>query len=726
MIKTFEGFDFFLSQVKPSLRELTSYAFFQLLNQYHNIIDQAQNQLIAAARLQNNENEKARFIAAIEQCQRMKGGMIAAFGHSLMEALKPLNGHAVEAQPQLAFQGSVNALASHAREDETFMLNAASKAARQYESLTNEISDVLEKELPSSRITRLNNPFDPMIISNAIFSSLKITSMHSSAKKEILVLFDEQMLQKMGNFYLQALQQMRESGLKVRTPNAPADDENNDIPLLEPEAAELDTIESNFNTLLEDGIIPPQFNAGHYTPLEFLYADDKKQKIVVIPVKKIDELLANLQKGYDPASDGALPEYLKSHLVIESKEGETYVISKQHENIINLVSLLFDQVAEGQDKLQADLFRRLKVPYTRLALTDGLFFHDSTHPARLLLNELLTLTYSTHDSDKLHKQLQTAIMKVLLKYNGEISLFDQLVKTVQNYQESNSELFAASTEQLRQQLEYEEKKRFAYSAVNDMINQRTKRLTRKLRFHVLAEKFFAETLVNILMNEGNESVHFQTGTKLLDIVLILSDKNDSPHFQKLSHSFPGIIQKLSQFLVNNGIDPERKTIFLDQLQEVQQLLAQGKKPADLDDDELSRTFDIDMIIDDYDSEMMADMDTVIIGSEHQKFANAKQLELVPEKLRPPQANIVAYVKNLNLGQWMNFVIDKERTPCTPSYFSKQKDSYIFCDRHNKKLFERKRGEIVQDILSGFACPLATTLSFDGNLARIISRLNNPI
>lgn len=132
-----------------------------------------------------------------------------------------------------------------------------------------------------------------------------------------------------------------------------------------------------------------------------------------------------------------------------------------------------------------------------------------------------------------------------------------------------------------------------------------------------------------------------------------------------------------------------------------------------------------MIIDDYDSEMMADMDTVIIGHEHAKFGNAAALELLPENRRPPQASVTAFVKNLKLGQWMNYVVDKARTPCTPSYFSKQKDTYIFCDRHNAKLFERKRAEIVKDILSGFACPLTSTLSFDGNLALVVNRLNNP-
>ncbi len=726
MINTFEGFDFFLSQVKPNLKDLTAFSFSYLLEQYQTIIDQAESHLIKAARDQKSDSDKSRFIAAIEQCQRMKGSMVSAFGHGMMEALKPMNGHPTEAQPQLYFQGSVNALASHAREDETFMLAATTKAYKQYEDLTNEITNALQKTIPGSRITRQNNPFNPMIIGNAIFASLKITSMHSAAKKEILALFDNQLLKKMDGFYVQSLHHLRDAGIRVKIPNANdsiiSDD---DIPLLEPSSGELDTIDSDFNALIDEGVIAPDYQTRHYTPLEFQYADDPKKKIITIPVKAIDQLLANLQKGYDPASDGELPEYVKSHLVIESKSGEVNVIRRHDENIINLISLVFDEIARGQDKRMADLFYRLKVPYTRLVLTDDLFFHDTSHPARNLLDELLALTFSTHDDETLYKQVQTSVMKILMRYNGENSLFADLLKVVKGYYENNSVPFAEGLEKMRLQLEAEEQKRFAYNSVNELIAQRSKRLSRRLRFHILIEKIMAQVLVEILLREGNESKSWQIGSKLLDIILILTDKSDSPHFKTLSDDLVNVIRKLSQFLSENSIATDRKKVFLEQLQEIQMLLAQGKKLSDIDDDELSHTYDVDMIIDDYESEMMADMDTARIGSEHKKSSNAKTLELIPEKKRPQKNSAIAFVKSLKLGQWMNFIVDNERIPCSPSYYSKQNDSYVFCDRHNKKLFERKRAEIVEDILTGFACPLESTLSFDGNLARVITKLNNP-
>jgi hypothetical protein len=726
MIKTFEGFDFFLSQVKPSLKDVTAFSFAYLLEQYQLIIEQAESHLIKAAREQKTDTDKSRFIAAIEQCQRLKGGMISNFGHNLMEAMKPLNGHLADAQPQLHFQGSVSSLASHAREDETFMLEASTKAYKYYESLTNEITNALISIIPTSKFNRFNNPYNPMIIGNAIFSSLKITSMHSSAKKEVFVLFEELLFKNLNGFYVAILQHLRDSGAHVKIPNVTNTQETHDdeIPLLAPVVSEIDTIDSDFNSLLNEGVIPPNYAHKHYTPLEHQYDDETKKRVVIIEKKGIDKLLENIQKGYDPASDGALPEYIKSHLDIEAKDNEINVISQHDENIINLISLIFDQVAESEDKRMADLFLRLKVPYTRLALNDGLFFHDTSHPARKLLDELLTLTYSSDEDETLFKQLQTCVMKILLRYNGELSLFTDLIKVVQGYHESNKAPFEASLEAIRQKLEHEEQKRFAYNIVRELVAKKISRVSRRLRFHMLIEKVMSEVLVNILLTHGNESKTWSLASKLLDVVIILTDKNDSPYFKSLSADLANIIGKLSQFLSGNGIETTRKKVFLDQLQEIQSLLAQGKKLSDLDDDELSHTFDVDMIIDDYDSELVSEIDTAMIGSEHKKFANAKNLELIPENKRPQKNSAVAFVKNLRLGQWMSFVVDNNRVPCTPNYYSKQKDSYAFCDRHNKKIFERTRAEIAQDILTGFACPLESTLSFDGNLARVIHQLSS--
>ncbi len=726
-MKKFEGFDFFLSQIKPNLKDATAFAFDYLLDQYQEIIGQAESHLIQAARELEKENEKERFIAAIEQCQRLKGGMVNAFGLNMMEAFRILNGEEAETGQHMDIQGSLSSLASHAREDDLFIHDVIYKAGNEYADWIDQVTAGLQKALPTAKFNNKNNPFGPITIGNALHASLKISSMHSSVKKEIYVLARDILLSRLNVFYKELLNKLKQSGIQVVIPSNSGfiieTVEQQDIPLLEPVTMELDTIDSHFNELIEEGVIPPNYTAKDYMPLaqEYEHITDKTTRIV--PLKEIDSLLGNLQKGYDPTSDGTLPEYIRSHLALESDDKTVNVMERHDENIINLISLVFDQIAETQSEEMARLFSRLKVPYTRVVLNDELFFHDTTHPARELLDRLLALTYTSDDDNKLLKQVQHCTMKILLKYNGEQSLFREQLKVVEEHHEKNAGPFQESRDAMMEKLEAEEKRRFALAAVQGLIFKRTKALPRRLRFHILVEKFWEEILVDISMTKGTKSKHWEIALKLLDIITILTSNGETPQFKKLTADLPKIAGKLSQFLSEFEISHDRKNVFIDQLQEIQILLLRGSKLTDIDDDDLSHTFNVDMIIDDYESEMVADIDTSRIGSEHKNSSNAGKLELIPEKKRPKKASADAFVNNLYIGQWMNFIVDNQRTPCVVSYFSKQKNSYTFCDRHNQKLFVRKKEEIAEDLIQGFACPLENTLCFDGNLARVITRLN---
>ncbi len=725
-MKPFEGFDFFLSQTKPNLKVVTEYAFGHLLEQYEQIIGQAGKQLIQSARELRSEGEKARFIAAIEQVQRLKNGMVNTFGLHLMESWRILHEEPMSGGIHSDIQGSQLSM-SHGRDDDILLFQTIDRTKTDLAPWLLEINAGLQKTLPTVRITDSNNPFSPIAIGNALHASMKLTTLPSPVKKVIYTLFRDQLFAQLGPVYQKILQEMREAGIRVGNPAGKAVTSvqpaivEEDIPMLQPETQELDIINSGFNDLIEEGAIPPDFHNFDFVSSESTPAE---KGITLRPAqhKEIDALLANIQKGYEPASDGELPAYIRSHLAIESKPKEKIILSRHDENIIHLISLVFDQIAETQSEKMGKLFLRLKVPYTRIVLGDELFFHDQTHAARQCLDRLLVLTFSSHDDELLYKQVQTCVLKILMRYSGEQQLFRDLVATVEGYLESNAGPYKASQEAMTAKLEADEKRRMAATSTREMISKRTATLARRLRFHVLVEKIWEELLVTILLAQGTESKAWQLAVKLLDIILFLTAKGDTPQFRKLTEELPTIAAKLGQFLLEQKVSLERKELLVNQLLEIQRLLAQGKTLRDLDDDELSHTFDIDMVIDEYESEVVGDIDTARIGSEHRNAPGAERLTLIPKYKRPKPATAQAFVDNLVIGKWMNFIVDGRRTPCTPSYFSRQKGTYTFCDRHNQKIFERKKEEIVNDILAGFACPLENTLNFEDNLARVVSRI----
>ena len=338
-----------------------------------------------------------------------------------------------------------------------------------------------------------------------------------------------------------------------------------------------------------------------------------------------------------------------------------------------------------------------------------------------LLDKLLALSYSSHDDELLFSQMQLCSTKILLRYKESPDIFDDLLTTVEQHLENNIEPFMASQRDNQSRLETEETRRLTQASIQTLIQSRTHVFSRKLRFHILLEKIWLQILTNIAISHGKESQEWKIANRLLDVITLLSN-NSCEQFEKLSGDLSSIAKAISKLLISQNFEQEWINTFIDQFLELQKILASNTTLSDLDDDDLSHTFAIDMIIDDYDSEMVADIETDIIGHEHQQSKNINNLILIPELKRLNEAQSQLLVENLQLGQWMIFIIDGEKTPAVMSYLSHHSQAYTFCDRHHQKLFERTKPDIVKDITSGLACPLENTLSFEGNLSRVMSRL----
>lgn len=726
MATPFEGFDFFLTQVNHNLRTLADFAFKHLLTQYQQAMKQLQPHLLEAARQRNSEQEKSQFIAAIEQCQQLQPQMSSAFAFNMMEAMQVLTGEDPDPATQRLIQSSFAALGSHARDDEVYLKNLTERSIKKHRDWTQATTYGLQIALQSKKINAQNNPFSPLVISNALYASLKISNMYSGIRKEIFVLFEQTLFNHLDSFYQQLAQHLADIGINITAPKAQesqGSENASDMEFLSPVDLKLDTIDSNFNEILNDGVIPPDYNHRSYQPMETALFEQSGVTPEIVPVKNLNSLLASIQKGYDPKTDGDLLEHIKRQLELESSSSEILAINHHDENIINLITLVFRQISETQDESIADLFYRLKVPYTRLSLNDELFFHDRKHPARILLDALIELTFSSHDEERLFKQVQHCVTKILLRYKGENALFSDLTEAVNAYIESNETPFAESRKNMAQQFEDAENLRMARAAASKLITQYTNTLPKKLRFHILIEKFWQQTLADIHLQYGQKSAQWQQALYLLECLMTMTDNSNRKKFTEITKQLSGIASQLSEYLSEHGIDPDWKRTFFDQLQEIQIQLMRGKTLKDLDDEDLKHTFEVDMIIDDYESEMVAEIDIATIGHEHKNHKQAQSLQLVPPDKRPGSEATRHFIKRLNPGQWINMLIDGNRTPCFLSYYSQYRQSYIFCDRHNKKLFERQRDDLVDDFVLGFASVLDKTTNFEATLASVIARIS---
>lgn len=695
MSATVTGFDFFLKQVKPELQVITEMWFGAVFDRYTIAIKALQPLLIQSARQQKDEKDKQPYMTALEQIQRFQPQMVNAFAFHLLESLQIMTGENTGQMNGAQVQNAFNALSQQGREDEIYLKTITEQCLNFNSEQLTLLRLSLQQSLSIS-IDYVTSPFNPVFICNALASSLRIQHVHSKIKREMLVLFDQHIFKDLHTAYQEILVQFQALGIRPNAHSKP-----DDLPDV------LDVIDAGFNDLLMHGIVPAVLNSGVYIPMQSASNN-------LLGNKSLDQLLAGLQKGYDPYTDGLLINHLKDLISIDNSFGKSPAIALRDENIINLTGLLFRQIADSTDGRIGDLIMRLSVPYTRLILGDELFFHDKNHPARLMLSKLMQLLHNNPDDGLAYKQVQLYATKILMRFSGDNSIFnelsDDLSDRLAQYQQQPEHNLDHITRQLRE----EEKLQLIDKAISALINKQTSMISRKLRFHVLLDIFLHQIFTTLYRQHGKDSLEWKNAQHFLAALVPALDNRNQEAFATAGKKMAELVKMLNRYMHDCGISMEWRRSFFDQMQEIHLLLARGKQLKQIDEDDLKFTAAIDVIIDHYESERSAQLiEMAIIGHEHKKRRQAFAPEI--NEMEATEA-----IRQLNNGQWVNIMIDDRRTPCFLSHYASQRQRFIFCNRQLQKLFERSIDDMLQDFMSGFAQSLVKTDSFDRAFIHVIS------
>ena len=126
----------------------------------------------------------------------------------------------------------------------------------------------------------------------------------------------------------------------------------------------------------------------------------------------------------------------------ESEDGRKPALNEVDEDLINLVSMLFEFILDDYN-LSAPvqvLISRLQIPILKVVIRDKTFFSQASHPARKLLNSLARagIGWSKSDEkakDKLYSQIHETVQRILNEFDGDISLFDTLNREFEQFLE---------------------------------------------------------------------------------------------------------------------------------------------------------------------------------------------------------------------------------------------------------------------------------------------------
>src|SRR5690606_22425421 len=119
---------------------------------------------------------------------------------------------------------------------------------------------------------------------------------------------------------------------------------------------------------------------------------------------------------------------------VSAKSGKSRVVGEVDEDVINLVSMLFEFILDDRtlpDSLKA-LIGRLQIPLLKVAVLDKSFFSRGSHPARRLLNEIATAAMGWGDQDEaqrdsLYQKIEQVVARLLNDFVDDPGIFSELL-----------------------------------------------------------------------------------------------------------------------------------------------------------------------------------------------------------------------------------------------------------------------------------------------------------
>ena len=373
---------------------------------------------------------------------------------------------------------------------------------------------------------------------------------------------------------------------------------------------------------------------------------------------------------------------------------------------IPLVATIFNQLANSSalPSLAKAMLKALLLPYTRIALSDDSFFKKESHPARLLLREIVELCEVWEP--KLSALEQDNLYQLLLKIVQAFVEVERIAKF--DYQTLQFELLAYREAQRQKQ--ERSGQRYVDSAYGAQMSERARDDASKLindkliekRLPYSAYKFIQEAWGHVLyvhaMNTGVNSKQWLNAVHTLDRFMNTFKPADQyANRGDLLVLLPALLRELRDGL--SSIDMKTSDInhWFDELEQAHKALAVNIG-GELNDNPIELLATASAHIDD-------------------KNTSASPEAKAQEPLHDEKTD--ALLKNISQGVWFNWHRPEGVVRCQLAAIIKHADKYIIVDRSGSKLAELLKRELVIKLQTTEMDIVHSGAVFDKTLAAVI-------
>lgn len=727
----------------PVVTETMVLAFDEGLKRFRGVLDDVEPALLALARDKEEDSDKDRIITALELFSRQRASLDDAFTekwNAVCGRLK-LKSADVKGEAPAADKldlSHLSLLGEEELQDKLALQNLSSATAQELSYLLDPVLSALDNLLPDYIVTKSSVAFYPSALAECVYDGIQPFEAGADVRHAILNLFRHRYFVGIESLYQRIAHQFEERGYALNRPAAkvrntepvavapvPSVSDPVSIPSASSDSAPVtaaDNLAQELGQLLSASALPSRLSpptgesgamgATAAPSLSAVPADlAADMSIVTVSNQEVDGMLATMQANASADDAGGdVPDVQKTmtHLLKSKASPNSYrVMSQMGENVINLISLLFEFILQNQhiSPTVSNLLMRLQLPFMRLAVKDQTLFSHRDHSARRLLNALaeLAVTVNTVD-DREYQVIHSAVEELTQRFEGTVEQVDRLLVSVEAFIEQRNEEIAKQEALIEERVVTEEQQASAERAAANIVESTMSEIENSLIFHSLLAKVWIEVLKNRYLQHGFGSDEWLASADLLSSVIASTQVGSAPEEKRgLLTTLPKLVPNIEQTFEEAAIDELIRSHFLDQLHEIHISIIKGKAGGEIVDQELEHSSSVRLLVDDIEEEereqeqqLEQEKQEQAVGHDYQGD-DEKPAPVVEPEQRIDTKEVLDILDGLRPGTWMEYQVKGEPVRCKIALYAPSQEKYIFVEGSGRKLFERIRAELMVDI-----------------------------
>lgn len=751
-----------VGRLPVALTQVRDKAAQQLKQALQGLFDSADDSLFEMADRATSNVEQNAFFEAMRDLRLKRKTIERGFLQKIFESFATLNQYEIGKAPLLdAVSFDALSLVQNDQLEESVAVDAMVSKVMNRDGMALGHLTTRLNALVSKKIDEKNNPLGPRALCEAFLEACRDLGVEIKVKLIIFKLFEKSVLGDLDQLYAEVNQQLITAGVLPELKSTP--------PRRNPERSAAGRGARTDGVAAADGSggVGDEGMQEVFGVLQSLLAEVRGSGMPArelpagaVPISSNDlmRLLSHIQQRLPGQSAAAADEFdLRNQLEsllgrASAKSGKARVVGEVDEDVINLVSMLFEFILDDRtlpDSLKA-LIARLQIPMLKVAVLDKTFFSRGSHPARRLLNEIASAALGWVDQDDaqrdtLYQRIDQVVQRLLNDFADDPAIFAELLAEFVAFTGDERRRSDLLEQRTRDAEEGRAKSELARQQVEQALNQRLLGKTLPEAVVRLLQEAWSKVLMLTCLKHGVESEQWQTVLVTMDELVWSVEPHDDPQARlRLLELVPGLLRSLREGLDSAGIDPFVTSEFFTRLEVLHVQAFQRFKramPAVVENAEASvptlaeeavqvlPAADVASVLPLLELPASAELEPVDepamveVVEEIILLAPGERREQEVEAHLADDDQALLQVDGLRVGSWVEFQEDEEhKLRCKLAAVIKPTGKFIFVNRTGMKVLEKTRMGLAVEFRRNAIRLLDDALLFDRALESVIGNL----